>query len=151
MAGFPKNPSEITWINEVTKWYGLFGYGFMDLLKMLVVPMIFFAITRVIINMNDDNLGTLTGKTIGMLLLTTAISSIIGILVANLFSLGVGVDVSNIQIDTTMKEIVPIVDTIRDLLPSNPVMAMAEGKVVAIVIFATFLGMAVRRQRKKIS
>lgn len=149
VAGFPKNPSEITWINEVTKWYGLFGYGFMDLLKMLVVPMIFFAITRVIINMNDDNLGTLTGKTIGMLLLTTAISSIVGILVANLFSLGVGVDVSNIQIDTTMKEIVPIVDTIRDLLPSNPVMAMAEGKVVAIVIFATFLGMAVRRQRKK--
>ena len=51
VAGFPNNPGEVQWITEVNKWYGLVGYGFMDLLKMLVVPLIFVSIIRVIINM----------------------------------------------------------------------------------------------------
>ena len=44
VAGFPDNPGDVTWIKEVNKWYGLIGYGFMDLLKMLVVPLIFVSI-----------------------------------------------------------------------------------------------------------
>ena len=148
-AGFPENPGEVVWLQEVTKWYGLFGYGFMDLLKMLVVPMVFVSIMRVIINMNDDNLGVLTGRTIGILLSTTALASIIGIIVGNLLGLGTGVNTQTIEVDTTLKEIVPIVDTLRGLLPANPVMSMAEGQVVPVVIFAAFLGMAIRRQRKK--
>ena len=60
VAGLPEDPSEVTWLQEVTKWYGLFGSGFMDLLKMLVVPMVFVSIIRVIINMGEgDNLGKL--------------------------------------------------------------------------------------------
>ena len=47
VAGFPKDPSSIRWIEEVSKWYGLIGNGFMDLLKMLVVPLIFVSIIRV--------------------------------------------------------------------------------------------------------
>ena len=39
VAKFPNDPTNITWLNEVSKWYGLIGYGFMDLLKMLVVPL----------------------------------------------------------------------------------------------------------------
>ena len=34
IAGFPEDPTKVTWLTEVSKWYGLFGYGFMDLLKM---------------------------------------------------------------------------------------------------------------------
>ena len=55
VAGLPENPSEVTWLQEVTKWYGLFGSGFMDLLKMLVVPMVFVSILRVIINMGEGD------------------------------------------------------------------------------------------------
>lgn len=36
MAKFPSDPSKVTWLIEVDKWYALFGYGFMDMLKMLV-------------------------------------------------------------------------------------------------------------------
>ena len=50
VANFPNNPSEIKWITEVSKWYGLLGNGFIDLLKMLVVPIVFISITRVIMN-----------------------------------------------------------------------------------------------------
>ena len=53
VAGLPEDPSKVTWLQEVSKWYSLFGSGFMDLLKMLVVPLIFFSIIRVIINSNN--------------------------------------------------------------------------------------------------
>ncbi|HAB60407.1 MAG TPA: sodium:dicarboxylate symporter, partial [Lachnospiraceae bacterium] len=60
IAGFPSEPSEVVWLSEVSSWYGLVGNGFMDLLKMLVVPLIFLSIVRVIMNMQGENLGKLT-------------------------------------------------------------------------------------------
>ena len=149
VAGLPENPAEVTWLQEVTKWYGLFGSGFMDLLKMLVVPMVFVSILRVIINMGEgDDLGKLTFKSLGMLLMTTALAAIVGIVVGNVMKLGVGTDVVATA-DTELREITPVVDTLRGLLPSNPVASMADGNIVAIIIFATFLGLAVKRLSKK--
>ena len=149
VAGLPENPAEVTWLQEVSKWYGLFGSGFMDLLKMLVVPMVFVSILRVIINMGEgDDLGKLTFKSLGMLLMTTALAAIVGIIVGNVMKLGVGTDVVATA-DTELREITPLVDTLRGLLPSNPVASMADGNIVAIIIFATFLGLAVKRLSKK--
>ena len=149
VAGLPEDPSRVTWLQEVTKWYGLFGSGFMDLLKMLVVPMVFVSILRVIINMGEgDDLGKLTFKSLGMLLITTALAAIVGIVVGNVMKLGVGTDVVATA-DTELREITPLVDTLRGLLPSNPVASMADGNIVAIIIFATFLGLAVKRLSKK--
>ena len=80
IAKFPKDPTQISWLKEVTTWYGLVGYGFMDLLKMLVVPLIFVSIIRVIINMKaEENLGKLTTRSILTLLGTTTIAAIVGI------------------------------------------------------------------------
>lgn len=149
VAGLPEDPAGVTWLQEVTKWYGLFGSGFMDLLKMLVVPMVFVSILRVIINMGEgDDLGKLTFKSLGMLLMTTALAAIVGIVVGNVMKLGVGTDVVATA-DTELREITPLVDTLRGLLPSNPVASMADGNIVAIIIFATFLGLAVKRLSKK--
>ncbi len=151
VAGLPEDPSKITWLQEVSKWYGLFGSGFMDLLKMLVVPMVFVSILRVIINMGDgDNLGALTFRSLGMLLATTGLAAIVGIVVANAMKLGYGTQVAGIE-TPELREITPLVDTLRGLLPSNPVASMAEGNIVAIIIFATFLGLAVKRLNKKYS
>lgn len=149
VAGLPEDPAKVIWLQEVTKWYGLFGSGFMDLLKMLVVPMVFVSILRVIINMGEgDDLGKLTFKSLGMLLMTTALAAIVGIVVGNVMKLGVGTDVVATA-DTELREITPLVDTLRGLLPSNPVASMADGNIVAIIIFATFLGLAVKRLSKK--
>ena len=148
IAKFPKEPSEIIWLKEVTKWYGLFGYGFMDLLKMLVVPLVLISIIRVIMNMNsDENLGKLTYKTILMLLGTTAIAASIGLIVGNLFKLGVGIQV--LEADKEIREITSVIDTLRGLLPSNIVSSMADGNIVAVVIFAAFIGNAIKRLNKK--
>ena len=150
VAGFPKDPSSIRWIEEVSKWYGLIGNGFMDLLKMLVVPLIFVSIIRVIINMKDGvNLGKLTLKSLTVLLGTTALAAIVGLVVGSLFNLGAGEVL--ITSNTDMREITSIVDTLRGLLPSNPVQAMAEGNIVAVVIFAAFIGTSMKRLNKKYS
>ena len=148
VAKFPQDIESVTWISETTKWYGLVGYGFMDLLKMLVVPLIFLSIIRVIINMKaDQNLGKLTGRTILVLLSTTAMAAVIAIIIGNLFKLGVGETV--VQSQSEMKEITSVVDTLRGLLPSNPVKAMADANVVGVVIFAGFIGIAIKRLTKK--
>lgn len=150
VAGFPEKPSSVRWIEEVSKWYGLVGNGFMDLLKMLVVPLIFVSIIRVIINMKDGvNLGKLTSKSLLVLLGTTTLATIVGLVVGNLFNLGVGEVVATSNKD--IREITSIVDTIRGLLPSNPVQAMAEGNIVAVVIFAAFIGTSMKRLNKKYS
>ncbi len=150
VAKFPQDPSKIAWITEVSKWYGLLGYGFMDLLKMLVVPLVFVSIIRVIMNMNEgENLSKLTSRSIIMLLGTTAIAAIVGIVVGNLLNLGTGSQV--VKATEQIREISPIVDTLRGLLPSNPVKAMAEANIVAIVIFAAFIGLAIKRLNKKYS
>ena len=150
VAGFPNNPGEVQWITEVNKWYGLVGYGFMDLLKMLVVPLIFVSIIRVIINMKaEENLGKLTTRSILTLLGTTTIAAIVGVVVGNLFKLGVSSTI--IEGTNEIREITPVVDTLRGLLPSNPVEAMAEGNVVAVVIFAAFIGNSMKILNKKYS
>lgn len=149
-AGFPNNPGEVQWINEVNKWYGLIGYGFMDLLKMLVVPLIFVSIIRVIINMKEgENLGKLTSKSLLILLGTTAVAAIVGIIVGNLFKLGVSANI--VEGTNEIREITPVVDTLRGLLPANPIASMAEGNVVAVVIFAAFIGNSMKILNKKYS
>lgn len=151
VAKLPEDPSQVIWLQEVSKWYGLFGSGFMDLLKMLVVPMVFVSILRVIINMDEgSDLKSLTFRSLGMLLSTTALAAIMGIVVGNIMELGVGVQMYGVETQE-LREITPIVDTLRGLLPSNPIKSMADGNVVAIIIFSTFLGLAVKRLNKKYS
>lgn len=148
VAGFPEDPSNVVWLKEVSKWYSFVGSGFMDLLKMLVVPMVFVSILRVIIHMGEnDDLGKLTFRSIGMLLGTTAMSAIVGVVVGNLMKLGTGAQVPDMEAE--IRAVEPIVDTLRGLLPSNPINAMSEGNVVGVIIFAVFLGIAVRRLNKK--
>lgn len=148
VAKFPNDPTNITWLNEVSKWYGLIGYGFMDLLKMLVVPLVFLSIIRVIMNLKEgENLHKLTVRSIVMLLGTTAIAATVGIIIGNLFKLGVGEQV--IKSNNEIREITSIVDTLRGLLPSNPIKAMSDANIVAVVIFAAFIGLAIKRLNKK--
>ena len=148
VGGFPDAPLEVPFIAEINKWYGLFANGFMDLLKMLVIPLIFVSIMRVIINMKQgENLWKLTARTLGLLVGTTAIAAIIGLVVGNLFQLGVNSHL--VAGEATIREVSSLVDTLRGLLPSNPIASMANGNVVAVVIFAAFLGLATKRQTKK--
>lgn len=148
LAGFPEIPSDISWVKEVTSWYGFFGSGFMDLLKMIVVPIVFISIVKLIINMKGKNLGKLTIKTIAMLMITTIISAAIGVIVGNIFNIGSDMQmISNSE--EQLREVTTIVKTLRDLIPSNPFAAMVNANVVGVIIFAAFIGFATRRINEK--
>lgn len=148
-AGFPAIPGDVRWLNEVSSWYGLIGNGFMDLLKMLVVPLVFLSIVRVIMNMQGENLGKMTARTIGMLVGTTLIAAVIGVVLGQIFQLGAGMTVE--QSTAEIREVSTLVATLRGLLPANPVKAMVDGNIIAVVIFASFIGIAIRRLTKKYS
>ena len=100
-----------------------------------------------IMNMQGDNLGKLTAKSIGMLLGTTLIAAFIGIFIGNLFDFQAGMQI--VGEEAQIREMSSIVETFRGLLPSNPVKAMADANIVAVVIFASFIGVAIRRMSKK--
>ena len=147
VAGFPSEPDEIIWMNEVSSWYSFVGNGFMDLLKMLVIPLVLISMIRVIMNMEGNHLGKMAGKTIGTLLGTTLIAGILGMILGNIMNLGAGMVVTDQAVQA--KEVSTMIDTLRGLLPSNIVKTMAEGNVVGVVIFATFIGLAIRRLKTK--
>lgn len=147
IAGFPQSPKDIGWMNEVSAWYGFAGNGYMDLLKMLVIPLILISIIRVIMNMEGEKVGSLAGKTIGMLVGTTLIAALIGSFLATVTKVGAGIEA--VTGDTQIREMESILVTLRGLLPSNIIKSMADGNVIAVVIFSVLAGLAVRRQKKR--
>ncbi|OAT86910.1 cation:dicarboxylate symporter family transporter [Candidatus Arthromitus sp. SFB-turkey] len=147
VAKFPENPTEITWINESTKWFSLFGNGFIDLIRMIIIPLIVISIIHIIINMKQDTkIKQLTIYTLVILFSTVAVATLIGIVVAFLFKLGLN---SNIIGGTSqIKEIKSLVDVLRNLIPKNPVEAMSSSNVIAVVIFSIFVGTAAKKMSK---
>ncbi|UQZ88739.1 sodium:dicarboxylate symporter [Deltaproteobacteria bacterium Smac51] len=147
VAGFPHNPMDVKFIAETTKWYGLFGNGFIDLIRMLVIPLIMVSIINVIINMKGANIGSLTKNTLVVTMLMVAISVILGLALGLIFDLGAGF--SAVEGSSAIKDVKPIADTLRGLLPANPVAAMVSTNVIGLVIFSAFFGVAAMRMGKK--
>ena len=148
VSGFSDNPMDITFVSETTKWYSLFGNGFIDLIRMLVIPIIMVSIIHVIINMKEGaNLAKLTKNTLIVTIVMVAISVIVGLGVGSIFKLGVGV--SYTEGATEIKEVKTVIDTLRDLIPKNPAQAMVDVNIIALVIMAAFFGLGAKRMTKK--
>lgn len=148
VSGFSSSPMEITFISETTKWYGLVGNGFIDLIKMLVVPLVMVSIIHVIINMKEGaNIGKLTKNTIITTMVMVIISVIVGLVVGMIFNVGSGMSVDGGT--SEIKEVKTVVDTLRGLLPSNPAKAMVDVNIIALVIFSVFFGLGANRMKKK--
>ncbi len=143
LAGFPNDPMKVVYINESTKWISLVGGGFIDLIRMLVIPLVFISIVQVILNMTKGaNLKKLIVAMLTTNLGMVAIAAIVGLALGNFFGLGSGFDA--IDGSSKMREVTSIVDTFRALIPSNPVKAMADTNVIAVVVFAVVLGAIAR-------
>ncbi len=148
VSGFSSNPMEITFVKETTKWYGLIGNGFIDLIKMLVIPLVMVSIVHVIINMKEGaNIGKLTKNSIIVTMVMVVIAVIVGLAVGMIFNVGSGMSVSSGS--SEIKEVKTVVDTLRGLLPANPVEAMVNVNIIALVIFSVFFGLGANRMKKK--
>ncbi len=147
VSGFSDNPMNISFVSETTKWYSLFGGGYIDIIRMLVIPLIIVSIIHVIINMNTNtNISKLTKYTFLTSLTMLAISAIIGFSLAYFFKLGAS---SSIETGKNMiRETNSVVDTFRKILPANPFQAMLDFNVIAIVIASVIVGVSARSIRK---
>ncbi|MFE4075324.1 dicarboxylate/amino acid:cation symporter [Peribacillus sp. YIM B13477] len=122
------------------------GDIFLTLIKMIVVPLIFFSITSGIFSIGDvQKLKRIGTKTLVYYIGTTLLAGGIGLLVAHLFKPGKGIDIANIETSSEYEasEIPTFGETILGLFPSNPMQALAEGNLMQIIIFSLFLGISI--------
>ncbi|MGL4388774.1 MAG: cation:dicarboxylate symporter family transporter [Brevinema sp.] len=150
MAGFPSSDiiSNTPWIQETIIWYGLFGRAFVGFLRMLVVPIVLVSMIRVILNLHASlDIKSLIQRSLFWLLFTTAIATVIGIVLSLLANLGETLEV--VRSTTSAREVSNIVDVFIGLIPVNSVVAMATDNIVAVVIFASMIGSSARFMRSK--
>lgn len=148
ISGFSNDPMQITFVAETTKWYGLIGNGFIDLIRMLVIPLVMVSIVHVIINMKEGaNIAKLTKNSIIVTMTMVVIAVIVGLSVGMLFNVGSGMAI--VGGSAEIKEVTNVVDTLRGLLPANPVKAMVDVNIIALVIVSVFFGMGAKRMSKK--
>ncbi|MFP3419158.1 dicarboxylate/amino acid:cation symporter [Bacillus sp. SIMBA_154] len=122
------------------------GDIFLTLIKMIVVPLIFFSITSGIFSIGDvQKLKRIGTKTLIYYIGTTLIAGGIGLLIAHLFKPGNGIEIDSIKTSSEYKaaNIPTFGETILGLFPSNPVQALAEGNLIQIIIFSLFLGISI--------
>ncbi len=143
VAGFPDAPMEVPFVAETTTWFAMVGSGYINLIKMIVVPLVMVSIMQVIINMQQGKtMSRLVQKTIMVTMGMVAIASVTGIVIGMLF--GVGKGAALVEDGTaTAKEITPVATTIKNLIPGNIVKAMVDSNIIGLVIFSAFLGLAI--------
>ncbi len=124
---------------------GLFTLGgglFINSIKMMVVPLVFVSITVGAASVGDiRKLGRIGGKTLGFYLVTTAIAISLAILVATLVGPGVGFNLPA-DAEFVAKEAPSLVSVIVDIIPTNPISSLANGKMLQIIFFALMMGTA---------
>lgn len=118
------------------------GKIFLYALQMLVVPLVFVSLFCGTTALNDPAmLGKLGGKTLLLYLVTTALAITIAISFAYLINPGIGFDLPT-DLEYTAKQAPPFVDVLINLVPKNPVEAMATGNMLQIIVFSILLGLA---------
>ena len=143
LVRFTTQPDMLGYLENILS---LIGNGYLSLLKMLVIPLILTSIIHAIINLGDDHDGALkkvSFLTCGILLGTTALSSLIGLAVGTVFSVGNGMIMPEL-VELPKHASTGFVDTLLHMIPSNPVAAMAAENTIAVVIFAVLVGIAAR-------
>ena len=118
---------------------------FVNLLKLLIVPLVFFSLVSGISSLTSmTSLGNITFKTITLYLSTTAIAVSLSLIVGSIFKPGAGYS-SNIAPPENLPEGQGIYETILDIFPSNIIEAMAQNQMLAVVFFSILFGLALNK------
>ncbi|MGI8316429.1 dicarboxylate/amino acid:cation symporter [Halobacillus mangrovi] len=125
------------------------GTIFLNLIKMLVVPIVFFSITLGTASLGDPKkLGRIGGKTIGFFLATTTIAISIAISLAYIFQPG-NIDIETQGAEYESEKAPGVVETFTNIIPTNPIQSMTEGNMLQIIAFSIFIGLALAILGKK--
>jgi len=130
----------IAWLVENV--FDLIGQIFVITLKMLVVPLVFVSLVCGSASMGEDvKMGQVAIKTVALYLTTTAIAVSLALVIANIVDPGVGINTAEAA-SYSAQESPSLKQVIIDIFPTNPVLAMAEGKMLQVIVFAILVGVA---------
>ena len=122
------------------------GDLFLKLIQMIVMPLIFFSIISGIASIGDvAKLKRIGGKVLGFYVVTTILSTVLGLAVSHLMQPGRGFGVESIvETGEVVKAAEPLSvgAAILGMVPSNPVEALAKGDLMQTIVFAVFVGVA---------
>jgi len=143
-------------LKQSLDWFDIVGGGYVNLLQMVVMPLVFVSILSAIARLHDaSSLGKISALTIGILLFTTMIAAFVGVMMVRLFGLsakglthGVAEATRITAIDNQYLpkvESLTVPQTILSFIPRNPFAELTGANstsIIAVVVFAAFLGVA---------
>ena len=132
----------------ITNTFGTGGTLFVDMIKLVVMPLIFISIVNAVCSVEDmSQFGRLGVFTFGLYLVNTAIAIVAAIFVATLLQPGLGADLglADPSVELSLKEPPSLLAMIVDIVPVNPVDAFVEGKILQILFMAIVTGVAIKK------
>ncbi|KRG13748.1 glutamate:protein symporter [Virgibacillus soli] len=129
-----------------------FGDLFLRLIKMIVVPIVLSSIIVAIAGVGDlKSVGKLGAKSLTYFIGMTLVAIGIGLIAGNLFQPGAGLNMDSLEksdissyVETSKEqEGKSIADTLLHIVPTNPLQAMVEGDMLAIIFFAVVFGLGI--------
>jgi len=120
------------------KWM---GDVFVRLIRMLVVPLIFVSVVAGVASMADPSrLGRIGGRTLALYLGLMLVASAVGLTLGALIKPGVGVDLTGVTPET-IEQAKPLGQAMLEIIPINPIAALASGDTLSVIFFALLLGL----------
>ena len=117
------------------------GSIYMNALNMMIFPLVFCSIVMGISSIGSaKTTGKITGAAMLFFLCTTALASFMGLIIPRLIHLGRGVKFEMATSDIQATKMDSILDTVKSLIPSNPVKAFAEGNMLQVLVFSLVIG-----------
>ena len=121
------------------------GTIFLNLVKMVVVPVVLFSIMQGVISLQDiRKVGSIGGKTVAFYICTTAFAVTLGLVFANMLNVGSGYKLDSGMLEGfEAVESPSFIDTIVNIFPSNAVQPLADATMLQIIVIALFFGFGV--------
>ena len=139
--------------HDFSIWVKPAGDLFMNMIKMLIVPVIFFSVTSGIAAIGDvQRLKRIGSKVVIVYFLMTVIACIVGIVMVNITHPGVGFTLDNMQAFDTSKVKTPsFVNFLFDMVPVNIVDSMAKNQIMQMIFFTVLVGVALVSLGEKVA
>ncbi|MCB1485319.1 MAG: dicarboxylate/amino acid:cation symporter [Hyphomicrobiaceae bacterium] len=133
-------------LNEylVSGLFSMIGKMFLNALKMLVVPLVVFSLICGVVGIGDlRTLGRVGGKAFVLYIATTALAVSVAIALAHAIGPGSGFDMSNVATSGMTAKATPNAwDVFADIVPDNPVAALANGRMLQIIFYVIVVAVA---------
>ena len=121
-----------------------FGTIFLNLIKMVVVPVVLLSIMQGIISLQDiKKVGSIGGKTICYYLVTTAFAVTLGLIFANLLQVGAGYQLATEDLVYEASEAPSFMDTLVNIFPSNAVEPLVSATMLQVIVIALLFGFGI--------